>query len=270
MFDLLAMLILPAIIAGLIAGLFGLGGGAVIVPAVFYVLTEQGIAPEVAINIAVATSLATIVLTGATSALSHHRLGHVDWVLVQRWLPFLLLGALLGSTIIARFKTSGLIIFFGLFLWCVAVISVVRTRAVGSPQRDDLSWAAPVWKVPVIVFLIGAVSALVGVGGGTMSVPTLTAMGRSIHQAIGTSAAMGVALALAATLWMLLTFEPTGVDNTVGLVYWPAYLTIMPCTLIFAPLGVKLSQRISAPTLNIAFMLLLLIVGARMIWVGIS
>ncbi|WP_053980501.1 sulfite exporter TauE/SafE family protein [Marinagarivorans algicola] len=270
MFELLALLIFPAVMAGLIAGLFGLGGGAVIVPAVFYVLTEQAVAPEVAINIAVATSLATIVLTGATSALSHHRLDHVDWVLVWRWLPFLLLGALLGSTIVARFKTPGLIIFFGLFLWCVALISVLRSQAVRSQQRDRVDWAAPAWKMPVIVFLIGAVSSLVGVGGGTMSVPTLTAMGRSIHRAIGTSAAMGVALALMATLWMLLTFEPTGVDNTLGLVYWPAYLTIMPCTLIFAPLGAKLSQRIAAHKLNMAFMLLLLIVGARMIWVGVS
>lgn len=265
MLELLLILCVPAIVAGLIAGLFGLGGGAIIVPAVFYVLSVQGVEPEVAINIAVATSLATIVLTGASSAFSHHRLGNVDWCIVRRWLPFLTFGALLGATLVARVKTPSLIIVFGVFLWVIALARLLKP--VNTPLKVvRLSG----WPIRIIALIIGAVSAVVGVGGGTMSVPALQYSGRTLREAIGTSSAMGVVLALVATFWVLFTFKPVNVDQTLGLIYWPAWLVIMPCTLIFAPLGARLNQKISPKVLHLAFIGLLFLVGARMIWVGVG
>ncbi|HEY7771659.1 MAG TPA: sulfite exporter TauE/SafE family protein [Marinagarivorans sp.] len=269
-FELLVLLILPAVLAGFIAGVFGLGGGVVIVPAVYYVLVRLGTSGELAMSMAIATSMLAIVVTGFSSAVSHYRLRQVDGAVLRRWLVPLVLGAVVGSTLVARYRTPSLIVFFGAFLWLVALLNVlVQRQAVVS--ISVARGLVPGWTA-VLVLFIGCVSTLAGVGGGTMSVPLLKSLGRRTHLAIGTSAAMGFVLALVASLWMLLfsvvdAGRPAG---AFGLVYLPALVAILPCTLVFAPLGAKLGRRIPARWLDGLFVGLLLLVGLRMLVSGLS
>ena len=265
------MLIVPAILAGLIAGVFGLGGGVVIVPAVYYVLTGMGLASELAMSMSIATSLLTIVVTGFSSALAHARLGHVDTGLLKVWVLPLVGGAILGSVLVARYRTPSLIAFFGLFLWLVALLNVVMQRRghlVCGGATDKLSVRL---TALLCVFGVGGVSTLAGVGGGTLSVPLLKFQGRGTHTAIGTSAAMGFVLALVASINMLFwgAADEGRPPGTLGLIYLPALVVILPCTILLAPIGALIGKKISAGVLDKLFVLLLLVVGAKMMLSGI-
>ena len=270
--ELLGTLFMPAILAGLIAGLFGLGGGVVIVPAVYYVLTGMGLAAELAMSMSIATSLLTIVVTGFSSALAHARLGHVDVDLLKVWVLPLIGGAILGSVLVANYRTPSLIVFFGLFLWLVALLNVLiqkRRQPASEPSVERFSVRA---AALLCVFGIGGVSTLAGVGGGTLSVPLLKAQGRGTHNAIGTSAAMGFVLALMASLNMLFlgAVDEGRPAGTVGLIYLPALVVILPCTVFFAPMGARIGKKISAGVLDKLFVLLLVVVGAKMMLSGIK
>lgn len=244
-------------VAGTLAGLFGIGGGLIIVPALVMAFGLQGVIPEVSMHLAVGTSLATIVVTGASSAWGHHRRGsiHRDWFLAL--LPGLMLGAIAGVFVAGRLSGGLLGLLFGGF-----VLLVAARMALGrGPRPGDLQPGRGIMGLAGAV--IGGVSALFGIGGGTLSVPWLTRCGASMTQAVGTSSACGLPIALFGALTFIGVGwgEPRLPPGALGYVMWPAFLGIVLASVPCARLGVRLAHWLPARVLRLAFAALLAGVG---------
>ncbi|MEQ6890387.1 sulfite exporter TauE/SafE family protein [Halomonas sp. CS7] len=255
---LLAYLALGAA-AGTLAGLYGVGGGLIIVPALIVAFELQGVAPEVAMHLAVGTSLATIVVTGASSAWGHHRRGSIrrDWFLAL--LPGLVLGAIAGVFVAGSLSGGRLGTLFGVFVILVALkMALGRGPTAGDaqPGRITMGLAGAV---------IGGISALFGIGGGTLSVPWLSRCGATMTQAAGTSSACGLPIALfgAATFVVVGWGNPLLPSGAVGFVMLPALFGIVLASVPFARLGVWLAHRLPARLLRLSFAALLAVVGIK-------
>ena len=275
----MVLLILCSICAGLIAGLFGLGGGVVIVPVVFFILQKHAIAPEIAMAIAVSTSMATIVMTNIAAALSHYRLDHIELSAVKAWVLPLCLGACLGSSLIITFTPSFLIIFFGVFLWLVALMAAYRSRLGRHASSEAKAIGFVSAKQSSFAFFAGCLSAMVGVGGGSLNVPAFQYLGLPVKRAVGTASLLGLFMALVTVLWTLLfavltktkadpVWAANHIDWLLGPIYLPALVMIVPCTLIFAPVGAVLSRKIPNVWLSRLLLGLLVLMGGRMIFQG--
>lgn len=255
---LLAYLALGAA-AGTLAGLYGVGGGLIIVPALIVAFELQGVAPEVAMHLAVGTSLATIVVTGASSAWGHHRRGSIrrDWFLAL--LPGLMLGAIAGGFVAGSLSGGRLGTLFGVF-----VILVALKMALGRGPRPGSVQPGPA-SMGLAGAVIGGVSALFGIGGGTLSVPWLSRCGATMLQAAGTSAACGLPIALfgAATFVVVGWGNPLLPPGAVGFVMLPALLGIVLASVPCARLGVSLAHRLSPRLLRLSFAALLAVVGLK-------
>ena len=264
----LPLLIVASLTAGLLAGLFGLGGGIVIVPTVFFVLQEQGVSLGLAMSMAVATSMAAIIPTGVMSAIAHHKYHHVSWPIVRLWSLPLVVGVVVGSTLIVYLRSPWLVAFFGFFLLAVAAYSLYKLKR----GAVVAAWTFPRVTQFCIAAIIGFISALAGVGGGTMSVPSLQLMGFDAHRAVGTSSALGVVIAFIATTWVAVIARdlPEIPVTTLGLVYWPALLVLLPLSVLMAPVGAFVAKKLPAHRLTQCFCVLLLIVAIRMLWVAFS
>jgi uncharacterized membrane protein YfcA len=190
MFNLLLMYLAVGAVAGVLAGLLGIGGGLVIVPMLVYCFTRQGISYDLIMHTALGTSMASIVFTAVSSFYSHHRRGAVQWTIVRRVVLGILVGTFLGSCIASSLSTN----FFVLFLYYVAVQLLSNRQPKPSRQIPGRLAMFGVGNV------IGGVSSLVGIGGGTLSVPFMMWCNVSVHQAIGTSAAIGFPIAIAGTV----------------------------------------------------------------------
>ena len=246
--------------AGLLAGLFGIGGGIVIVPALYAVFGLIGVPEDERIKAAVATSLATIIVTSLRSVTSHMKHGAVDMALLKRWAPWIGLGAIVGA-IAARFiPAEALTLIFALGAIGVAI----RKGLFRSREKEPASDLAPVPGGPVAVALgggIGFLSSLMGIGGGVLGVIVLTAYGRTIHQAIATSAGFGLAIAVPGTLGFVAAgWGVTGLPPlTLGYVSLPAFALIAAMTFLTAPLGAGLAHRLDKVMLNRVFAIYLAI-----------
>jgi uncharacterized membrane protein YfcA len=266
--DVLLLLAFAGCVAGLLAGLFGVGGGLVVVPVVFFVLQGQGVDPALAMSIAVSTSLATIVPTAISSVRAHHTLGNVDWQLVKQIAPGLLLGVLVGSQLVAHIRSTGFVVFFGIFLLLIAANLLWR----GS-RKPHLAQLPAIWIQAALAALVGGISAVAGVGGGALGVPLLTAASVPVHRAIGTCAAFGLLIASLGAVSILATAD-TPVDAPSGtwrLIYLPALFTLVPLTVLMAPRGAALGKRLSPELLRKLFAGVLVLTSARMLysaWAG--
>lgn len=259
-------LILPLLVAGacagLLAGLLGVGGGIVIVPALFFVFSHMQVPHETAMSLATATSLATIVPTAFSSWRAHGAKGNVDLAIAKSWAPFLILGVLLGSSLVARLRSELFTLVF------VAVAVYAASRMLLNPSRSVAKSLPGLAIQRMFACCVGGISAIAGVGGGALIVPFLTAFGVEPRRAIGTSALFGLLVALPATLNLLL-FASTPVDapqGCIGMVNWIAVLLIVPLTVSIAPLGVRLGQQLSPIILKRVFGCCLLVMSGRMLY----
>lgn len=257
------ILAFTGVCAGFLAGLFGVGGGLVIVPALFFLLKGLGLSAEVAMAMAVNTSLAAIIPTSLSSLRAHHRLANVDWSIVKVWCLPMVLGVGLGALMVAKIRSPLFIVLFGVLLLAVAaqkLFYVGRHR-----ERVPLP---KIWLQALAASTIGWLSACVGVGGGATGVPTLVAMGLPIHRAVGTCAALGLCIALPGSIaiFALSQTPPSAPLGTFHLVYFPALVLLTPLTVFCAPLGAKFGKRLPAELLTRLFALVLVLVGARMIY----
>lgn len=248
-------------VAGTMAGLFGVGGGLIIVPVLALAFEWQGIAPAVNLHLAIGTSLATIVITGASSAYGHFRKGSIDKPWFMALLPGLMVGAIAGVFVAGTLSGTLLGTLFGVFVLLVALKMLMGL----SPKPGS---QAPGKRVMIAAgSVIGAVSALFGIGGGTLTVPWLSRCGATLTQAVGTSAACGVPIAVFGTL----TYIGVGWGNPLlpvtatGFVLWPAFLGIILTSVPLARLGVRLAHVLPAHILRYAFATLLTLVGLRFI-----
>lgn len=246
-------------LAGVLAGLFGVGGGLVIVPVLVFSFTAQGVAPEVLTHLAVGTSLATIVFTSINSVLAHHQKGAVRWPLVGWMTLGILAGAGLGSLTAAALQGPVLQKIIGVFaiLMAVQMGLDLRPKAAGSvPGKPGLTVAGAV---------IGWASAIFGIGGGSLTVPFLSWRSVPMQQAVATSAACGVPIAVAgAASFMVVGWHEAALPAwSLGFVYLPAMVGIALTSMFFARLGARLAHRLSPKVLRRLFALLLLTVGTN-------
>lgn len=261
----LAAFAATGLLSGLAAGLLGVGGGLVIVPALIFTLSLLGPdwAPpaDALTHVAVGTSLAAIVFTAISSTRAHHRRGGVRWEIWKAATPGLLIGAMLGAAIADALPGDVLRRVFALFEFAVAA-----QLAFGSEP-------GPHRRLPGVIGIasgagvIGTVSSLLGIGGGTLSVPAMRWCGVAMHQAVGTAAAMGLPIAVAGATGFLLAGSDvdTGVAQ-LGYVSWPALVVIASVSLFTAPLGARLAYRLSARALRLVFALFLALVAIRLGW----
>ncbi|MFT5697154.1 MAG: putative membrane protein YfcA [Desulforhopalus sp.] len=248
-------------IVGVLAGLFGIGGGLVIVPMLIYVFSLNKVPHELTMHLALATSLASIIFTSISSFLAHHKRGAVHWDVVKKIVVGILTGTFLGSCVASALSTNFLKIFFVIFLYFVATQLLLNKKP--KPGREIPG--------PLSMFatgnIIGAVSSLVGIGGGTLSVPFMLWCNINAHHAIGTSAAIGLPIAVAGTVGYI--FNGWNIPNlppySLGYVYLPALFGIAAVSVLTAPLGVKLAHSLPVDRLKRIFSILLYIVATKML-----
>lgn len=248
--------------AGFIAGLFGVGGGLIIVPALVFLFQQQHVAAAGLMHMALGTSLATIVVTSLASIHAHQRQGNIRWPLFRRLTPGIIIGVFCGSWLADRVAGDTLRTGFSLFVILVAIQIGLGLRP-AARQRQTGSG-----ETGLAGIVIGVVSALVGIGGGTLTTPYLLWNGVTIRQAIGTSAACGLPIALFGTIGYIIVGldAPQLPNGTSGYIYWPAWLGIVATSMLFAPLGARLTGILPARTLKIIFALLLLLIAARLLF----
>ncbi|WP_417319792.1 sulfite exporter TauE/SafE family protein [Emcibacter sp.] len=247
--------------AGVLAGMLGVGGGIVLVPVLHFIFDHAGVSPDIAMHMAVGTSLTTIVPTSIVSARSHHGRGAVDFPLLKSFAPFIIMGVAVGSFLADSLRGQVLSLIFGTVALLVAIrLAVVRQETVAA-NRDGAVLKA------ISGFLIGCVSALMGIGGGTFSVAVLSKLGYGIHRAVGTSAAIGLLIALPGSIGFMITgWSVEGLPPySVGYVNFLAVLCVIPATMLATPLGVRIAHRMADEKLRITFALILGAMAIRML-----
>jgi uncharacterized membrane protein YfcA len=258
----ISVLIATGVFAGILAGLLGVGGGIVIVPVLFFLFQSFGVSPESAMLVATATSLATIVPTSISSIRSHNQKGNVDFNLLKRWAAFILIGVLAGSWLVTRVDGTLLTMLFGIIATLSSLNMLLRTgKSAVFQQLPNKAGQS------IMGTAIGFFSSMIGIGGGTISVPLLTLYNYPAHKAVGTAAAIGLIISLPGALTMLV-IGSTPMDapaGTFGLVNLIGFICIVPLTVFFAPLGASLAAKLDAVKLKKIFALVLLLTGLRML-----
>lgn len=255
-------LVATGAVAGLIAGSLGVGGGIVIVPVLYFLFAIIDIDDGVRMHQAVGTSLATFLSTASVSAYAHNRRGGVDLDLLKRWGFSIFLGVVLGASV-AGFMEGPLLtgVFATLALFVAGHLFLGRNFQIAEhlPTGPGLHAAGGV---------IGSLSAMIGIGGGTMSVPFLSAFGYPMPRAIGTAAAIGLIIGVpGAIVFVMMGFDaPLRVPYSLGYVSLPAFVLISLGTIFAAPFGVRLAHALPAQTLRRAFALFLVATAIRMAW----
>lgn len=245
--------------AGTLAGLFGIGGGMVIVPAVIFTLTAQGISPDVLTHMAVATSLTTIVFTSISSVRAHHQKGAIDWGVVTRMSSGIVAGTLLGVILVANIAGPTLQNIIGVFAALLGIqmfFGLQPSSSGQSPQTPELVGSGAT---------IGFGSSWFGIGGGTFTVPYLTWRGTEMRQAVATSAACGLPIALTGAISNVFTGwgTPELPEWSTGYVYWPAVVGIVLTSVPFARVGAHLAHSLDQKKLKKGFAVLLMLVAAK-------
>ncbi|WP_285906210.1 sulfite exporter TauE/SafE family protein [Pseudodesulfovibrio pelocollis] len=249
-------------VAGILAGLLGIGGGLVIVPMLNIAFEWQSFPQEHIQHVALGTSMATIIFTSISSMYAHHRRGAINYPAFWRLAPGIVLGTYIGAMLASALPTGFLKAFFGFFLYYVAVQMLLNIKP--KPNRE----------LPGVVGTsaagtgIGVFSALVGIGGGTLTVPFLSWCNQTMHVSIATAAAVGLPIALSGTAgYVVGGWSVPGIPGPhIGYVYIPAFLGIIAMSMLTAPLGAKLAHSLPVDKLKRVFAVLLILVGTRMLW----
>lgn len=248
-------------LAGVLAGLFGIGGGIVIVPVLELILGFLGVDPAIRMHVAVATSLAVIIPTSISSARAHHVKGAVDLDVARRWGVFILIGAVLGAWLASQFHSRVLAAVFATLALLVALKMVLVPDKVSLTDRIP---GSPL--VNLIPVTIGVFSAMMGIGGGTFSVMTLALFNVPIHRAVGTAALLGLFIALPGAIAFVAAGwgDPRLPAGSLGFVSMIGFACIAPTTVLCAPLGAKIAHSFSAGKLKLLFGAFLLFAAIRM------
>ena len=253
-----------AALAGFLAGLIGIGGGLVLVPGLYFVFTSLGYTSDTIMHVAVGTSLSTIIATGISSARAHHKRGAVRFDLVKNVGIGMFCGVVIGTAIASQVSGLWLQIFFAVTLVVLAVLMRL------DPEKIKLYDDVPAQPVPALSgTVIGTICTLMGIGGAALNVPYLTLNNISIHRAVGTSAALGLFIAIPGTVGFFLIGLS---DNshlppfTFGYINALALAIIVPVTVLFAPLGVAMGHKLSIKKLRSIFSVFMIIIAIRMLY----
>ena len=256
------MMIVTGAISGVLAGLLGVGGGIVVVPILELVLTALGVDPSVRMHVTVATSLATIIPTSISSSRAHHAKGAVDLQQLRRWGVAIFLGAVAGVLLASRVSGNVLTMVFGTVALIVAIKMLLPLE--GKHIAERLPGGVSGQLLPV---MIGGVSSMMGIGGGTLSVPIMTLFNFPIHRAVGTASLFGLLISVPATIGFIVTgWGHEGLPpGSLGYVNLIGFAIIAPVSYYAAPWGAKLAHALSKRQLSVMFGVFLSIVAARML-----
>lgn len=245
---------------GVIAGLLGVGGGIILVPAFFYLFDHLGYGGAHLMQVCIGTSAATIVVTSIRSVLLHNRKGAVDWALLRQWAPYLVAGSLVGVIVAANLKTTALQAVFGSLAMIAGLyMAFGRTEwrlgsaMPGQPTRG------------IQATLLACFSSLMGIGGGTFGVPLMSLYSMPIHRAIGTAAGFGVLISIPSLAGFLLLGIDDAPPLSLGAVNIPAFLVIIPMTLLTTPYGVRFAHAMDPKPLKRAFAIFITLVALNML-----
>ena len=256
-------LIISGVVGGLVAGMLGVGGGIVVVPALHVVLGLLGVDPNVNMHVAVGTSLATIIPTSISSVRSHDSRGAVDWPLLRRWFGPMVVGVLIGSAIAGYVRGETLTIIF-------AAVALVASAHFAFGKEDwRLGGALPTGVGGAVMpAAIGGVSTMMGIGGGTIGVPTMVLWGYPIHRAVGTASAFGLIISIPGTLGAAVAgYSVHGVPPySLGYVNLLGFLLIAPASYFAAPLGASIAHMTDRKRLRVAFAILIALTAGRMLY----
>ncbi len=258
-------LVLPLIVlgaaTGFLAGLLGIGGGMIMVPFITTLLSSRGFSAELAVKCAIATSLTTIIFTSVSSVRAHHKRGAVRWDVVKMLSPGIFVGALVGASFASALKGPALAICFAVFVSASATQMLFDKKPAGARQLPGNTGLLGAGGV------IGAVSAIVGAGGGFISVPFMTWCNVPLQKAVATSAALGFPIALAGGIGYLLASTPANMPvGTWGFVYIPALVSIAAASVLTAPLGAGVAHKLPTKALKKIFAFLLYSLAAYMFY----
>ncbi len=257
-----AVMILGASAAGFLAGLFGIGGGFIIVPLLYALFIALGTDPQAALHTGVGTSLAIIIITGFVSARAHFTRGSLDAAILRQWGPPTAAGAALGALAAGQISGQALALIFAAGSILVAVCLLLQSSPAGAPRYPTAPARLP------LASGIGALSAMMGVGGGAFATFALTLFQHRIHRAIGTAAGFGPLVALPGAALFLLTGWNSAATPpfSLGYVNLAAFAIFVPFTALCAPLGARTAHALPQDTLRRLFALLCLLVACRFVY----
>ncbi len=264
---LLTELALLGICTGFLAGLLGIGGGMIMVPFITYMLGARGVAPDLAVKMAIATSMATIIFTSLSSVRAHHRRGAVRWDIVKRLAPGIVIGSLIASLgVFSVLKGSWLALSFALFVGFSATQMFLDKKPQPSRQMPGTGGQLAAGGV------IGFLSGLVGAGGGFASVPFMTWCNVAIHNAVATSAALGFPIAVANVAGYVLAGQnvPDLPEGSFGYLWLPALAVIASASVLTAPQGAKAAHALPVKSLKKVFASILYALSAYMAYKGLT
>lgn len=261
---LLPLLIVVGSVAGILAGLLGVGGGIVLVPALYFIFIQQNVSPASAIAIATGTSLMTIIPTSLSAIYAQHHRKNIDWSLVTKWAVGLFTGSMCGAALFSVTNNEKMTTIFGLIALVVAMNMLFN---ISSKITADSLPSLVIQRL--LGFVVGALSSMAGIGGGTLSVPILTAYQLPVHHAVACASVYGFFIAVPSAIVMF--FLPNTPSDaplaTFGFINIAAVIVIVPLTVLFAPLGVALGQRINARVLKRLFAVFLFFTSLKMLHV---
>ena len=249
------------IAGGILAGLLGVGGGIVIVPALYFALSSMGMPSGLTMQVAVGTSLTSIIFTAASSASGHWRRGSIDVDLLKLWAPSILVGVIIGGAV------GGLVngkILIGVFASVAGLVDIDMVFRKGKDGVEQRNFSKPVWAFLGVI--AGGISAMMGIGGGTVCVPILNFLGYDIRKAVGTSSAIGFVIGVPGAI----TYVITGIGKaglppfSFGYVNYLAVILLIPLTMTFARVGVRIAHTIPQRALSLLFGLFLAITSINM------
>ena len=247
--------------AGFVAGLFGVGGGLTITPLLFMLYTAQGFPVEHSMHLALGTAMATIMLTSIASTRAHHGHGAVRWDIVKRFAPGLVIGTLSGSFFAAWIPTRPLAIIFTIIVYYAAIQMIADFKPQAHRQLPG-----PV-GMTATGLAIGGVSSLVAAGGGFLTIPYMVFCNVVIHQAVGTSAALGFPIAVAGTVGYLISgFKVTGLpEYSLGFIYLPGFVGVVAISFLLAPIGARIAHKLPVKQLKRGFGVFLALMATKML-----
>ena len=254
---------LTAVPVGFVAGLFGIGGGLITVPFLYYIFGLLNIDPNYVMHLAVGTSFAIIIPTSIVSVITHHKYKAVDFEIVKNYGIFVIIGVIFGTVFAAILKTKALVLFFTIIVFLLSFYLLLIKE-----KQKDVVIKIKLHSRILLGFLVGFLSAPMGIGGAIMNVPILKFFGYSINKAIGSAAAIGFLIAVFGASGFLITgnFLKVSIPQSAGFINIPAFLIFIPITTFMARLGAKTVHKINKNRLSKIFGLFLLIVASKFLY----
>ena len=254
---------LTAIPVGFVAGLFGIGGGLITVPFLYYIFGLLNIDPQYVMHLAVGTSFAIIIPTSIVSVLTHQKFNAVDFQIVKNYGVYVIMGVIIGTLFAASLKTKSLVLFFSIVILFLGIYLLLLKE-----RKQNIIMEMKLHSKIILGLIVGFISAVMGIGGAIMNVPILKFFGYSINKAIGSAAAIGFLIALFGAVGFLFTgsYLKTNLPLSVGFLNIPAFLIFIPITTFMARIGAKTVHRIDKKKISKLFGIFLLVVATKFLF----